>query len=291
MAGPVAGIEYRLSAGPLDFRGLEKCLQVRALAVQPQSEIDVFFVAGPGMKLFQNVAEHGIVLRKCDLPAAGIARNRAVHGPLDRCEYLFIARGISVGQQAAEETGLGPQLAVTLVAQFGREDAQIPVGVLRGEDVVHVVFGLPHGFRLSGQAGEHEVAAMPVAFRFAVPPGVAGGVAPVGLAGPVAAGGEDVAGGLVAQFVKMTRKTLFEVAAHLLEDPAAGLDCAEPQRGERRWDGIGRSRRACGVRRRGACGAKDDHRQRQHYELVHVWNLFRGTPCPFTVPLSNGVGP
>ena len=235
---------------------MEKCFQVGALAVETQSEIEVFPLARPGIKLFQHVREHGIVLGEGDLPAVGIARNGPVHGALDRRENLFIARGIGIGQQAAEEAGLRPQLAVTLVAQLGREDAKITVGVLRGEDVVHVVLRLLHGLRLAGQAREHEVAAVPVAFRLAVPPGVAGGIAGVRLAGLVAAGGEDVARRLMAQFVKVARETLLEVAAHLLENPATGLDCAEPQRDERRLDDTGRSLQGCGVRRRRSCRRK-----------------------------------
>ena len=54
----------------------------------------------------------------------------------------------------------------------------------------------------------------------------------VGLAGPVPAGGEDVARRLVAQLVEVARETLLEVAAHLLQNPALGPDCAEPQRDE-----------------------------------------------------------
>ena len=65
----------------------------------------------------------------------------------------------------------------------------------------------------------------------------------------------------MAQFVKVARETLLEVAAHLLENPAAGLDRAEPQRGERRLDDIGRSLQGCGVRRRRSCGANGDQRQ------------------------------
>ena len=272
----VAGIEYRLPAGLPDLRGLQKCSQVGAFAVEAQAEIEVFPLARPGMKLFQNVREHGIVLGECDLPAACVARNGPVHGAFDRRENLLIARGVGIGQQAEEETGLRPQLAVTLVAQFGREDAEIAVGVLRGEDVVHIVLRLLHGLRLAGQAREHEVAAVPVAFRLAVPPGVAGGIAGVGLAGPVAAGGEDVARRLMAQLVKAARETLLEVAAHLLENPAAGSDRAEPQRCERRLDDIGRSLQGCGVRRGRSYGANGDQRQQRYHVLVHDSNPFVG---------------
>jgi len=232
MAAAVAGVEDRPPAGLSDFRALQKCFEVRALTVETQCEIGVFPVVGPGVKLFQNVREHGVVLGECDSPAARVARHGPVHGAADRCENLFVAGGVGIGQQAAEETGLRPQLAVALIAQLRREDAEIPVGVLRGEDVVHIVLGLLHGLRLAGEAGEHEVAAVPITLGLAVPPGVAGRIAAVGLAGPVPAGGEDVARRLVAQLVEVARETLLEVAAHLLQNPALGPDCAEPQRDE-----------------------------------------------------------
>ena len=66
------------------------------------------------------------------------------------------------------------------------------------------------------------MATAPDPFRLAIPPGVTDGIAGVGLARPVAARSEDVARRLMTQFVQMARKTGFEIAAHLLENPAVG---------------------------------------------------------------------
>ena len=49
--------------------------------------------------------------------------------------------------------------------------------------------------------------AVPVAFRLAVPPRIAGGIAGVRLSRPVAPGGEDVAGRFAAKLVEMPGKT------------------------------------------------------------------------------------
>ena len=107
-------------------------------------------------KAAQNVGEHRIVPGECDLPAACVARDGPIQRVPDCGENLFIARGIGICQQAAER---GRFASTTrrdpLDRSSGREDTKITVGILRGEDVVHVVLGLFHGLWFASQAREH----------------------------------------------------------------------------------------------------------------------------------------
>jgi hypothetical protein len=98
--------------------------------------------------------------------------------------------------------------------------------------VLDVGFCFRHGRRLLRQARQHHVPAAPVAFGFAVPPGVPGNVASVRFPRTVAPGNEDVAGGLAAKLIKTAGKTRLKVALHLRQNPATRLDIAKLERRE-----------------------------------------------------------
>ena len=191
--------EYGVAVEQRRQAGIGILVGEREGLVKPQGEVAVFDVAGEIEEPFHHVGDHVVVtgslashagLQKSFSRAAPF--NGQIGGPHHRCSHALVAGQLGVVDEAPQKTGLGPQIARHFISEIGGKDAQIAVGILRGEDMADVSIRLGHGGLISGEISHHDVARSPVALGLAVPPVHLGDVAGILLDVGVAMAHEDI---------------------------------------------------------------------------------------------------